>query len=399
MVDFFRFGNMPRRMKTRKIQLSVLLLCGFSYLLLYYFFSQEIMSSLLSWQDHDFHLRLLRILENQNTYSPFFDEHPVPYPVLFHNIVRATSAALDMRLETALLFVSCLAGFGFSFLIFLVISRIFGDNLAGFVGALLLGVGANFAAFFSRTIFFGGAFIFPISYLVAGFLPNLLGHFFGLFMLYMITRSKVQSLSSILSCSVLGAMLILSHPIASITYFIATVCLFISSYMTHESIGFRRFGVILLLSITISSPWWLEILSEFFGKPYLILLSDAGINRIGCGLLTEITRYYGFVPIFSFLGIIHIARNPGVNIFIFFWLILISMLLLTPWGGRFVMELAIPLYMLGAVGISQTVKWATSEKDEWFIPRLAALIFTLAVLCDSIRIFEITRDILVQRLL
>ena len=382
-----------------KVQLSVFFFCGFSYLLLYYFFSQEIMPSLLSWQDHNFHLMLLRILENQSSYTPFIDEHPVPYPVFFHNIVRIISAVFDLRFETALLLVSCFASFGFSFLIFLTISEISEDNLAGFVGALLLGVGANFTVFFSRTIFFGGAFIFPISYLIAGFLPNLLGHFFGLFMLYVIIKSRLQNLGNVLFCSLLGAMLFLSHLMASVTYLIATVCLFLSSYIAHENIKFRQFGIILFLSIAISSPWWFEIGGEVLERPYLILLSDAGKDWIECGFFKEMIIYYRFIPIFSFLGVLYIIKNFTNRIFLFLWLILISILLFTQWGGRFALELAIPLYMLGAVGISQAIRWAISKKNERLAARVAVLALIFAVICDSMGLSEIVRNIFIQKLL
>lgn len=390
--------NILKKIEPVKVQLFVFLFCGFSYLLLYSFFSQESMS-LLSWQDHWFHLRLIRILDDQSSYTPFFEGHPVPYPVLFHHLVRIVSTLANLTVKTSLLLVSCLVSFGSGFLIFLIISEISKDNLAGLIGVILLGVGANFTTFFSETIFFGGAFIFPVNYFIAGFLPNLMGHFFGLSLLYLMVKSTLKKPRHILFCGFLGAALILSHLIASATYLIAAACLSFSSYITHENIKFRQFGIILFLSIAISSFWWLTIMGELTERSHLILLSNAGKNWSDSGFVTEIVRYYGFIPIFSLLGAFYLKKISKINIFLVLWASILFILLFTQWGARFALELAIPLYMLGAVGISQTIRWALSRKNEWFVVRLTVLVFVFACLCDIVRLFEILKNIFIQKIL
>lgn len=383
------------RKKIVTVQILVFFFCGLSYLLLYSFFSREMFSVFLNWQDYDFHLRLLRILEGQSGYIPFFDSTPVPYPVFFHNVVRIVSAVFGFPSEASLFLVSCAAGFGATFLIFLIVTE-FSDRLAGFFGALLCGVGANFVIFFFKTIFFGGAFIFPASYMVAGFLPNLMGHFFGLSMVYVIIKGTLQKGTHILFCAFLGAMVILSHPFAAMAYLIAIFCLFFSSHITDGNIKFRQLGIILILSIALSSPWWLRIVPELSGKSYLILLSDAGKTWIRQDFLREIVEYYGFIPIFSVLGAFYLIRNFKTGIFLPFWAISFFILLFTPWGARFALELAVPLYMLGAIGMSHTIRWALSEENEQLAVRLASLTFVFTVFCDSIRIFDIIRNIFIQ---
>lgn len=354
------------------------------------------MLSLFEWQDYDFHLKIIQILEEQNNLMPYFEDHPIPYPILFHNVVRISSNVFGLEPERALLFVSSLISFGFCVLVFLAISEILKDNFAGFICAILLGAGANFVIFFSETIFFGGAFIFPVGYLVAGYLPNLMGHFFGIFILYVIKKTKLQRWYHLALCVFLYTMVILSHLIASVTYLIALACLFVCSYLAEENIQFRQFGIILFLSIVIASPWWLNIVEEVVERPYLLLLSDAGRNWIDSKCFIEITRYYGFIPFFSILGGLYLFKVFKVGNFITLWLFMLLPLLFTRWGFRFALELTVPLYMLGSIGISRIARQATLEKTRFRAIFMILLFLAFIVLCDSLGLFDLARNVLIE---
>ena len=385
-----------RKIKTIKIQLLVFLFCGLSYVLLYTFFSREMMSSLLGWQDYAFHVRLLEIVQDQQGYTPLVEGHPVPYPVLYHHIVGKVSSIFGLAPETSLLFVSCLFSFGSTFLIFLVVLKSSGDCLAGCIGALLCGIGASVTIFFSGLIFFGGAFIFPVQYMIAGFLPNLTGHFFGLFMVYMVLQSKLQKTSHTLFCSFLGTMLILSHLVAAVTYLIALMCLFLSNSLQKYGIKSRRIGIMLVLSIIVSSPWWMTILTQVIQRPHLIVLQDAG-PWVDHAFLTEVVNHFRFVPLFSLVGAFYLKKSSKIGIFLFFWLFAGVLLLFTQWGTRFAMELSVPLYMLGAIGMSQSIKWVIHGEKSFFI-RFIVIIFVLVIIFDALKIFEIIRYFLMQKI-
>jgi hypothetical protein len=389
-------GDIVRKIKTIKIQLLVFLFCGLSYTLLYTFFSREMMSSLLSWQDYTFHMRLIEIMQDQQGYTPLVEGHPVPYPVLYHHIVGKVSSLIGLTPETSMLFVSCLFSFGSTFLIFLLVLKSSDDYLAGCIGALLCGVGASVTIFFSGLIFFGGAFIFPVQYMIAGFLPNLTGHFFGLFMVYMVLQSKLQKTSHTLFCSFLGTMLILSHLVAAFTYLIVFMCLFLSNYLQKYGIKSRRIGIMLVLSIVFSSPWWMTIIIQVIQRPHLIVLQDAG-PWIEHTFLMEVVNHFRFVPLFSLVGVFHLKKGSKIGIFLFFWLLIGAALLFTQWGTRFALELSVPLYMLGAIGMSQSIKWVIHGEKSFFI-QFFVIIFVFIVIFDALKIFEIIKYFLIQKI-
>lgn len=394
----FHLENTLRSIKDKKTQLFVFFFCGFSHLLLYSYLQENILS-IFEWQDYAFHLRIIQILEEQNTYIPYFGNDPIPYPVLFHNVVRMFSDVLDVEPESALLLVSSLFSFGFCVLAFLVISEVLSDSLAGFVCVILLGAGASSIVFFSKTISFGGAFIFPIGYLVAGYLPNLMGHFFGLFILYVILKTKLQKWYYLALCTFLCMLLVLSHLIASVTYLAALTSVFVCGYFAGESIRFKHFGIILLLSVVVTCPWWLGIIEEVQRRPYLFFLSDAGQSWIDSGLSTEIIEYYGFIPFASILGLLYLYRVSKTGNFITLWLFMLFPLLFTRWGFRFALELAVPLYMLGSIGISRIFELATLKKMRFWSIRFIILFFVFFILFNSLRLFDLARTALVETFL
>ena len=396
MKGFFHPGDIMRKIKPIKIQLLVFLFCGLSYTLLYTFFSREMMSSLLGWQDYTFHVRLLELMQGQQGYTPLVDGDPVPYPVLYHHIVGKVSSICGLAPETSMLFVSCLFSFGSTFLIFLVVSKSSDDCLAGCIGVLLCGVGASVTIFSSGLIFFGGAFIFPVQYMIAGFLPNLTGHFFGLFIVYMVLQSKLQKTSHTLFCSFLGTMLILSHLVAAITYLIAIMCLFLSNSLQKYGIKSRRIGIMLVLSIVFSSPWWINIIAQVIQRPHLIVLQDAG-PWIEHAFLTEVVNHFRFVPLFSLVGVFYLKKSSKIGIFLFFWFLAGVLLLFTQWGTRFVLELSVPLYMLGAIGMSQSIKHIIHDKKSFFI-QFFVIVFVLTIIFDALKIFEIIKYFLMQKI-
>jgi hypothetical protein len=370
---------------------SIFLICGLSYLLLYLLFSHDEMLFSLDWKDYQFHMRLIEILENQDRYIPVADGTPVPYPVFFHHVARAVSYSLNLKCEIAMLLVSCLTCLGFTFLVFLTVVEVSHDALAGLLGAIFLGVGANFVIFFSKTIFFGGIFIFPVEYLIAGYLPNLMGHFFGLLMLFIIIKSRLKKWYHVTSCMILGVLLVLSHLIAFVTYLIAVVCLFSYSYLSKEDMKVKQFWVILLSSIIVSGFWWVNIIHEVLDRSYLVFLSDAGQNWVNYGISSEVMRYYGFIPFFSILGIVCFWRKHEIGNFLSLWLLLLLPFLFSIWGFRFALELAVPLYMLGAVGVSKIFRQVVLEKRMPGAIRCIVLLGMIYSICEIFRLFDLLR--------
>jgi hypothetical protein len=248
-------------------------------------------------------------------------------------------------------------------------------------------MGANFVIFLFGTSFFGGAFIIPIGYLIAGFLPNLMGHFLGLFMLYVFIKTRLRRFRQVFFCSFLGVLLILSHLIASITYLAALISLFISSLSSKEEMHFKEFGILLVLSIAISSPWWVQIVGELLLRPQLFLLTDAGYSWIQHGLSAEIIEYYGLIPFFSLLGIIHF-RTSKLGSFLSLWLLMLFPFLFTRWGFRFALEITVPLYMLGAIGVSRVFKQILFCKKTSYIARCIIFILIVMIICEALRLFD-----------
>ena len=72
-------------------------------------------------------------------------------------------------------------------------------------------------------------------------------------------------------------------------------------------------------------------------------------------------------------------------------------MLFTQWGTRFALELSVPLYMLGAIGMSQSIKWVIHGEKSFFI-RFFVIIFILTVIFDALKIFEIIKYFLMQKI-
>jgi hypothetical protein len=191
-------------------------------------------------------------------------------------------------------------------------------------------------------------------------------------------------------------MLILSHLVAAFTYLIAFMCLFLSNYLQKYGIKSRRIGIMLVLSIVFSSPWWINIIAQVIQRPHLIVLQDAG-PWIEHAFLTEVVNHFRFVPLFSLVGVFYLKKSSKIGIFLFFWFLAGVLLLFTQWGTRFALELSVPLYMLGAIGMSQSIKWVIHDKKSFFI-RIFVIIFVLTIIFDALKIFEIIKYFLIQKI-
>lgn len=372
---------------TRKKEIAILLVIGSSYALLYLFFSQQLLPALFEWRDFQFHYQVVRILLNQSASTSFTGEEEILYPLLFHQCVAWISSIFPISIERGMLMIPLVAWTGSTFIIFLLTENYSQDDHAGIFSIILLGIGASLIASGSGTIFFGRAFIFPVNYLIAGFLPHILGHFFGLLLIYLLTTTHLRTNTYIILGAGIGALLILTHFLAVITYALAVLSLCVSDRLTFHMLNPARVGILVGLSLLITSPWWGEIVGDILENPYLFMIGDAAKNWQG-GILSEIISHYGFIPIFSFVGAYYFikSRNPGI--FLILWAIMISIFIFSRWGARFTLELSVPLYMLGGAGFSQSVGKIRDSKIHIII-RTGLLILVIYVLCDSLHIFQL----------
>ena len=380
------------KLKDHRMDVFALFLCVISYFLLYLYSSQKLMSSLLEWQDYIFHTTMTRMVIEQGNIFSFFQGHPVPYPPLFHNITALISYLSGLSIEKSLIVTVCGAGCGFSFLVYLFICEISKNKLTAFLGMIFLGVGANFLTYFSSMIFFGKIYVMIMGYVIAGFLPHLLGHFLGILMLFIIVRSNLESWYYLISSIILCIMLILTHVIASITYLAALLSILISAVILKENKLVKRIIILLFIPLLISSAWWTSVLGQLMTRPYLFFLSDAGESWVSHGLSHEIVTYYGLLPLFLIFGAYKIIKNKNISIFIIFWCFLIFLLVFTPWGFRFALELVIPLYVLSAIGIITGIT-CIAESNLYSSIKLLFYIIIVIIVIDYFFLFDIINNL------
>lgn len=379
------------KLKIHRIDIFALFLCSISYVLLYLHLSQKLMSSLMEWQDYSFHSTMTRMVIEQNSFLPYIQGQPVPYPPLFHDITALLSSLSGLSIEQSLIMIACGAGCGFSFFIYLFICEISKDKSTAFLGMVLLGVGANFLIYFSALIFFGKIYIMIMGYVIAGFLPHLLGHIIGILMLFIIIRSTLKSWYHLLSCIILCIMLIFTHVIASVTYFAALLSILTAAFIVKENKLAKKIIIISFFPLLITSPWWTSILGQLMTRPYLFFLSDAGESWASHGLSQEIVTYYGLLPLFSIIGAYKIIKNNNISIFIIFWCFLIFLLVFTPWGFRFALELVIPLYILSAIGIITSITCIVETNLHSAI-KLLLYVSIIVIIFDCFFLFDVLKN-------
>jgi hypothetical protein len=376
------------KLQNYSIDISALALCIISYVLLYFHLSQKLMSSLMEWQDYLFHVHMTRIVIEQNSFFPRIQGHPVLYPPLFHNMAASVSFLTGLSIEQSLICTACLAGCGFSFLSYLFIREISKSKSTAFLGMIFLGVGGNILTYVSSMIFFGRIYILIIGYVISGFLPHILGHFLGIFMLFLIVKTHLTSWYHVLVCSSIGILLILTHLIASVTYLIALLSLFFSLIIIKKGKLLKKVGIILIIPILITSPWWSSLLGDLMTRPYLFFLADAGESWISQGTYGEIITYYGFLPLFSIIGTYNLIKKRNISVFIIFWTAILLFLIYSPWGFRFALDVAIPLYILSAIGIITGITHSIESKLNSPVKILMLFIITLCVM-DFFLVFRI----------
>lgn len=387
LESFPSIQNISVWILTKKKEIAILLVIGFSYALLYLFFSKELLPALFEWRDFQFHYQVVRMVQYQSASTSFTGEEQILYPPLFHHCVARISSISPISIERGMLMVPLVAWTGSTFIIFLLTENFSQDDHAGIFSIIFLGVGASLIASGSGTIFFGRACIFPVNYLIAGFLPHVLGHFFGLLLIYLLITTHLRANTYIILGAGIGALLILTHFLAAITYALAVLCLCVSDRLTFHMLNPAKVGILVGVSVLITSPWWGEIVGDILEKPYLFMIGDAAKNWQG-GILSEMMSHYGLIPIFSFVGAYYFikSRNPGV--FLILWTVMISILIFSRWGARFALELSVPLYMLGGAGFSQAVGKIRDSKNH-IVFRTGLLILVIYVLCDSLHIFHL----------
>ena len=380
-----------KRLKQHKIDLFALSLCIASYVLLYLYFTQKLMPSLFEWQDYLFHSNLTKMIIEQGNFFPLFQEHLVPYPPLFHHSVALLSYISGLSIEKSLICTACLAGCGFSTLLYLFMCEISKNKLAGLLGVAFLGIGANILTYFSSMIFFGRVYII-INYIIAGFLPQLLGHFFGILILFFIVKSNLESWYHVASCIILGILLILTHVIASVTYLFALLSILLFALLLGKNKLAKKIILLLFIPLIISSPWWVTVLRELMNRPYLFFLADAGKSWISYGVREGMLTYYGLLPILLIPGVYKIIKNRNISLFLIFWCVLIFLFTFSTWGFRFALELIIPLYVLSILGITTVITYVI-ETNFSFPAKLFLLFIIIFVIFDSLLLFEIIKNL------
>jgi hypothetical protein len=379
--------NILGKINDTKMLIIILLISGGLYALLYSYFSNILLPPLYEWKDFQFHYRLITMIEDQSGYIPYVDGRPVLYPILFHHCVGGFSALFNVSIKSGMVILPLIMWTGSTMMIYLLIRDLTQNEYAGIFPLIFLGGGATVIILSSGTVFFGKAFIFPINYVIAGFMPHIMGHFFGLLLLYFLITTGLKANIHIIFGGGIGALLILTHFLAAVTYAIAIVCLWFSDHLTVNFLNGTRIVLLVAIAVLLASPWWGVIMEEFLEDPYSLLISDASKTWEG-GIVTEMINYYGFIPLFSLIGTYFLIKSRSLGIFLFLWSIFLFILIFSRIGARFALECALPLYMLGGIGITHVILWIKNSKMQKIF-RISIFIVFLFLLCDSLYIFKL----------
>jgi dolichyl-phosphate-mannose-protein mannosyltransferase len=193
--------------------------------------------------------------------------------------------------------------------------------------------------------------------IMGGGITRSFGFLFSVLSLYsLLGVYRTRSIGSLLRTSVLGALVILSHPEAIPQTALAGIILYLFADGSRR--GLLHSSAAALGALLLASPWWISVISTHGLSPFLAALSAAGqdspspLMRFFLVLRFEFTDepYLPFVAILAVIGIfVKIEERKPLYLV---WML--THYLLEPRGGSLYMTL--PLAMLAGEGLERTLK-------------------------------------------